>query len=98
MTAMIPKDGIDPEQGIALSLAQQRAKAVDNVRYDLFFTIPATSFRPILGRAIIRLFLRDASSPLILDFAPGEDFVTAVFLASRHCAARFVNGHIVLPL
>ena len=58
-----------PGPGVALSLAERRARRVSNLRYDLRFVIPADAATRIDGEATIRFTLRDATLPLALDFS-----------------------------
>jgi aminopeptidase N len=58
-----------PEPGVALSLAQDRARRIRDLRYDLHFMIPADPATRIEGQATIRFTLTDATRPLLLDFA-----------------------------
>jgi aminopeptidase N len=87
----------DPEPGIPLALAERRAQTIDNLRYELSFAIPRALADPVSGKATIRFALKDASQPLVLDFAPGADHLTGVLVAGNPSAFRAVNGHLVIP-
>ena len=56
--------------GVPLSLAEERARRISNLRYELHFSLPADAAARIRGRAILRFTLADASRPLVLDFSP----------------------------
>ncbi len=86
----------NPDPGIALSLATQRAESIRNVRYDLSFTIPPKASEAIMGREAVRFVLNDVSRPLVLDFEPGAEFVSSVSTHGRPIAFSAVNGHIVI--
>ena len=61
-----------PAAGVPLTIAEERARRISNLRYDLHFKIPADSAAPIDARATLRFALLDRTSPLVLDFAaPG---------------------------
>jgi len=92
-----PAGASDPEPGIALALAAERAQIVDGLRYELSFTIPAAVSEPVTGRATLRFGLKDTVRPLVLDFAPGADQITSVAVGGRPSRFRAVNGHIVIP-
>ena len=66
-----PERSLDarPGPGVALSLAQDRARRIRDLEYDLHFTIPADPATPIGGQATIRFTLTDATRPLVLDFS-----------------------------
>src|SRR6266851_3149456 len=90
-------DTRDPEPGVALTLATARARAIDEVRYQLAFDIPAAATAPINGRATIRLVARDVSRPLVLDFEAGPAHLTSLSIGGKPSRYREVNGHIVIP-
>ena len=66
-----------PEPGIALALAIDRARRVADLRYDLQLTLPSNPIAPVTGAVTITFSLSDASSPLVLDFAPGASGLVA---------------------
>ncbi len=59
-----------PAAGVPLSLAEERARRIHDLRYELRFVIPAEAATPIKGQVTIRFTLEDASRPLALDFPP----------------------------
>jgi aminopeptidase N len=84
---------LPPVPGIPLSLAQDRARRISDLRYDLRFAIPAERTAPITGRATITFSLTDASRPLVLDFSqPGR--VTG---GASAAALAVEPDHLVLP-
>ena len=87
----------DPEPGISLALATERAQSIEGVTYDLIFTIPAAPSEPISGKAIIRFNAKDVTRPLVLDFSPGADYITSVSVAGQPSHFRFVKDHIIIP-
>ena len=42
---------VDPGRGVSETLARERAAAVRDLKYELFFTIPADRQAPVRGRA-----------------------------------------------
>ena len=58
-----------PGPGIPLTLAEERAARVSDLRYDLHFSIPVEQTAAVTGRVTITFALKDASRPLALDFA-----------------------------
>ena len=88
----------DPEAGVPLVLATERAKRIQDLRYELSFDIPEAQTEPIAGRARVRFRLTDAAQPLVFDFGDAASPPpSAVSVAGRPVAPRFVNGHIVIP-
>src|SRR5215218_61787 len=60
-------------RGVPLSLALDRAQRVSDLRYNLHFDVPAEVTARITGTATITFTLKDATRPLVLDFAePGR--------------------------
>jgi aminopeptidase N len=86
----------DPEPGIRIALAEDRAARLSNVRYDLTFAIPESASEPIAGTAAIRFELEDPEKPVVIDFAPGADHLMSVAVAGRDAAYRAANGHLVI--
>ena len=63
---------VDPGPGVAMSLAEDRARRVSDLRYELHFNIPQDAATRIDGEVTIRFRLSDATRPLALDFSePG---------------------------
>ncbi len=58
-----------PDPGVPVTLAEERARRISNLRYDLHFTIPADAAAPIDAKATLRFALVDRTRPLVLDFA-----------------------------
>ena len=61
-----------PAPGVPLALADERARRISDLHYNLHFSIPADPAARIDARVEIRFALSDAKRPLALDFAaPG---------------------------
>jgi aminopeptidase N len=81
-----------PGPGIPLTLADERAKRISDLRYNLHFDIPADQKAPVTGRVVVSFTLRDASKPLALDFSdPGRVTSSSVKGLAR------VPDHLVIP-
>src|SRR6516162_6939121 len=91
------KENTDPEPGISLALATERAESISGVMYDLAFTIPAAAAEPINGKATIRFTVKDVTRPLVLDFSPAEDYIKSVSVGGRPSHFRVVKDHIIIP-
>ena len=87
----------DPEPGVALALAIERARSIASLRYDLSFQIPAVVSELLSGRATIRFALKDAAHPLVLDFESGAESILSVSVGGQPSRFRAANGHIVIP-
>ncbi len=93
-----------PEQGIPLALAEERARRIQDLRYELSFDIPNAVEERIDGRLTARFVLEDASAPLVFDFDPaaadrpsGPAFVESVMVGGSEADFQLANGHIVIP-
>lgn len=87
----------DPEPGVSLTLATERARNITGLTYDLSFSVPAAPAEPVSGKARIRFTAKETSRPLVLDFSPGADYLTSVSVAGRASRYRAVKDHIVIP-
>ncbi len=96
--AAVQRRGADaaPARGVPLSLAQERAARLKNVRYDLEFTIPSVLSEPVRGRAAIRFSIADTARPLILDFA-GPTSGLSVSAGGKPIEFVAANEHILVP-
>jgi aminopeptidase N len=87
----------DPEPGVSLRLATQRANAIEGLRYDLSFTIPSDPAQPIAGHATIRFATKDITQPVVLDFSPGADYLKSILVAGKPSRYRLIKDHIIIP-
>ena len=85
-----------PGPGIPLPLAEERARRVSDLRYNLHFSIAAEPASAIRGRAAITFTLKDAAQPLALDFTPPKG-VRSVRTSAKPIPYTIVPDHIVLP-
>ena len=85
-----------PGPGIPLTLAEERARRIGDLRYDLHVSIPAEQTSPITGRVVITFLLKDATQPLALDFAPAKG-VRSVRAGTKPIAPVSVPDHLVIP-
>src|SRR5206468_3837054 len=87
----------DPEPGVSLALATERAQSIEALSYDLAFAIPVAPTAPITGKAVIRFNAKDVTRPLVLDFSPGADHISSIWVAGRPSHFRLVKDHIIIP-
>src|SRR5437870_1004900 len=62
-----------PAAGVPLALAEDRARRITDLRYDLSLSVPPSRTDPIQGRLIASFTLADATQPLAFDFAQPVD-------------------------
>jgi aminopeptidase N len=84
-----------PGPGVPLTLAQERARRISDLRYELHFSLPADPAVPVAGRVTLRFTLTDASRPLVLDFSPsGARGTTA---GGKRIELSAVPDHVIVP-
>ncbi len=86
----------DPEAGVPLALAEDRAARVSNIRYDIRFVVPALQTDAVSGEVTIRFDLKDASRPLAIDFAGPADALRTVTVSGHSASTRWVNEHVLV--
>jgi aminopeptidase N len=98
-SVMLPPSTTDvpPGPGIPLTLAEDRARRISNLRYELQLTVPESQSDRLRGTMIVRFALSDASRSLPLDFAPA-DGVTATRVAGGTVTLQRVTDHLIVPL
>ena len=87
----------DPDPGVPLSLAEERATRISDLQYELHIAIPAVQTEAVRGRVVVRFHLKDPSRPLALDFAAPEGSLGTVSAGGRTVAARWTNEHVIIP-
>jgi aminopeptidase N len=92
-STMQPPQG--PGPGIPLTLAEERAARVSDLRFDLHFSIPADQ-GPVTGRVTIGFALKDASRPLALDFGAPER-PASVRANAADVTDSTTTDHVVVP-
>jgi aminopeptidase N len=95
--AAVAAAALPPGPGISENLANDRAGAIRNVRYNLSFQIPAKKSDPIHGAEVIRFDLR-APRSIVLDFDQPRDHLHEVRINGRTVEFALAEGHVILPL
>ena len=88
---------LSPDAGVPLSVATHRAANISDLRYELALSIPEAIAAPLTGTTTIRFTLKEATTPLVIDFETSRDHVTSVDANGKPAAFTYVNGHIVVP-
>jgi aminopeptidase N len=91
-----PPADTPPGPGVPLTLAEERAKRIKDLRYDLQISIPAEASAPVTGRTTISFQLTDATRPLALDFAP-SDGVRAARVGQKAITLSTSVDHLIVP-
>ena len=92
----IPPKLIEP--GVSLELAQLRNKQIQNIRYDITFSIPDSLHKQINGNVIIQFdFNKKSNHPLILDFRNQPSQIIKIKKGHKKIKYKFSNEHIIIP-
>ena len=67
-----------PESGVPLDVATRRAANISALRYEMALAIPEAVASPLTGTETVRFDLKDASSPLVIDFETSREHVKSV--------------------
>ncbi|NRB46185.1 MAG: peptidase M1 [Saprospiraceae bacterium] len=85
------------EAGVSLALAQARAQEIQDVRYNLFFNIPAELDASIPASMEVKFSLETVVNDLILDFRADSSQVIGVQQGGETIDFRFEQEHLILP-
>ncbi len=85
-----------PGRGVSEELARERASAIHNLRYELWFGVPADRRQSVQGRAVVRFTLA-APHRVVLDFAQPRGSVRSVRVGGNDVDVAFADGHIIVP-
>jgi aminopeptidase N len=95
LTACGEREALRP--GVSSELARWRAEQLEDVRYDLRFSLPADTAEAVRGVAEIRFRWADPDRDLVLDFERPDELLEAVRVDGVEVEARRVQDHIVVP-
>jgi aminopeptidase N len=85
------------EPGVSLALAQDRARCISRLGYDLHLTIPAGKTAPIAATETVRFHLTDARQPLQLDFKEQTANLQQLTVNGAPVAIDHHDEHLMLP-
>ncbi len=87
---------LPPGPGISESLANDRAKVIGSLAYELSFKIPERKADAIRGVEVIR-FALPAPHRIVLDFEQPRDHVLDVRAGGKRVEPAFTAGHLIIP-
>jgi aminopeptidase N len=85
------------DAGVPLTLAQERARRLSDVRYDLHFSVPSSVAEAVRGRLRLRFALGDAAGPVVLDFAEGHERIVRAAINGRTARLDGRDEHLIVP-
>jgi aminopeptidase N len=88
----------EPDVGVPIELARQRAARISDLIYSLTFRIPESAGEPLGGSLVLSFSLSQASQPLILDFRAPTANLEAVTSGGIPVSFEFKRGQIILPV
>jgi aminopeptidase N len=98
LTACGPKGQLPPanESGISKALAQFRKEHVKDIRYELFFKLPASSADPVAAEFKLSFQLDEALASLPLDFNATEGIVQNLLINGQEAKITHELEHVIL--
>ena len=91
--AQLPSTVTQP--GVSRELATVREQQLQDVRYDLFFSLPERKEAAVTGEVGISFSLR-SPQPLVIDFRESADRVESVLLNGQPATCRIENEHLLV--
>ena len=85
-----------PEAGVSHSLALARKAQIRDLRYELFFQLPAAPDISVEATETLRVVL-EKKADLVLDFREDPDHVKAISVNGDNIELEVVNEHLVIP-
>jgi aminopeptidase N len=82
--------------GVSEALAAERRAAIQELRYDVSFRVPAERREPVRGRVTAHFVLKSPHR-VVLDFAQPRDRVARVVVNGRQTPPYVLDGHLVVP-
>jgi aminopeptidase N len=87
---------LDP--GVSRELASERRERLEDVQYELRLELTADLHAGIPGTVRVAFTLRDAESPLVLDFRPGANGgLSSCRVNGLAVEPSILSGHVVVP-
>ena len=85
------------ETGISKTLAEQRKADIEDVKYNISFTIPDQLEKAIKGINTTTLNLKNINSDLVFDFRNEAKSVSLVKANGKEITRQVENEHVVIP-
>ncbi|GAB3222955.1 M1 family aminopeptidase [Hymenobacter seoulensis] len=84
--------------GVSQQLAEDRARRLSRLGYELQLFVPARKDQPIAATETVRFHLTDASQLVQLDFKEQADHLKSLTVNGKPVTIDFRQEHLVLPL
>ena len=86
-----------PGPGIPLTLAQERASRIRDLKYEVTFRVPVVRTETIRGEVLATFTLSDAAKALAFDFAQPAERVASVTANGKALAPLVGQDHLMIP-
>ncbi|TGD77187.1 M1 family metallopeptidase [Hymenobacter wooponensis] len=99
-TAALPASSSAPVAvvpGVSQELAQDRARRISRLAYDLQLFVPSRKDQPIAAVEAVRFHLTDASQPVQLDFKEQTDKLKSLTVNGQKVPVEHRAEHLLLP-
>ncbi|WP_139921762.1 M1 family aminopeptidase [Hymenobacter sp. DG01] len=83
--------------GVSQELAQDRARRLSRLCYELHLFVPSRKEQPIAATETVRFHLTEASQPVQLDFKEQPDHLKSLTVNGKPTEIDFRQEHLVLP-
>ncbi len=90
------RTNITLESGVSKELAQKRKAMLSDLRYELFFDIPAVKTEQVDGKIKIRFSL-DNVEEVVLDFREDSSHIREVMVNGARIVCKLHNEHLIIP-
>ena len=89
---------LEVEEGVSKTLAEHRKATINNVLYNLDFSIPDKLNEQIAGKAIIEFDLQDTTHDVVLDFVnPSSQLIDIRHTSGGEIDVNIAHDHIIIP-
>lgn len=85
------------DSGVSITLAMERKSLLENIHYDLFFSVPAQKTDSIYAKEKLFFHLNKKTNHLLLDFKESSSLIKSIYLNDQEINPEFLNEHIILP-
>ena len=83
--------------GVTRDLADLRTRQIEDLQYDLSFSLPEKAYEPIAATIRIAADLRHADTSVILDFRQPPENIQSVRANDREIPVRWEADHLIIP-
>ncbi|AZQ65216.1 hypothetical protein EI427_23670 [Flammeovirga pectinis] len=83
--------------GVSKELAEYRFSTYSDIHYELHFELPEEKEEDIFATSLIKVTLKDSSTPLILDFKANDTHIENLIVNNEASTYDYIQEHIIIP-